>query len=247
MEGVLSQLGLNPKEAQFYLFLLQEGNHTASEISKLLSESRTNTYMVLEKLEAEKLVVADDSVSVRRYAAVDPSQLRVRLNTELQSLKQRQSLLQNALPELSSLYNLGQRKPGVVHLEGINGFKILLEDMVKAKGVVDLLASDDGPATVEASELLQKGLAKRKAKGIRTRTIFHTGAKKWPGIAQFKARGLDVRFWGDAPRPGEMVIYDNKLAFTVYEPALITTVLTDEVLAQTFRITFDQLWQQAKR
>ncbi len=53
-------------------------------------------------------------------------------------------------------------------------------------------------------------------------------------------------FLSQEPLPGEIVIYGNKIAFTVYQPSLIVTIMTNETMTQTFRIIFEQLWQSAK-
>ncbi len=63
----------------------------------------------------------------------------------------------------------------------------------------------------------------------------------------FKNKNYEIRFWGNEPLPGEIVIYGNKVAFTVYKPSLIVTIMTNDVMAKTFRAIFEQLWQTAKQ
>lgn len=248
METVLQDLGLNEKEARFYLYLLNEGSLTAAEIAKQLNESRTNTYMVLEKLAAEGLVQVSDRTAVRQYMAADPSVLKNRINRQMQQIKQTHVALQSVLPELSSIFNLGQHKPGVIYLEGIEGFKTLLEDNARLKqGTIDLLASSEASSSPETWELLQRGIAKRAARGVVTRGLFKIREDKKPLLKDFAGANYEIRFWSQEPLPGEIVIYGNKIAFTVYQPSLIITIFTNEVMAQTFRIIFGQLWHAAKQ
>lgn len=246
METILQALGLNEKEARFYLYLLEEGRLSASEIAKHLKESRTNAYMVLEKLATEKLVETDDVTPVRRYQASDPAVLKGRISQQMQQVKQKHTALQSVLPELSSLFNLSQHKPGVTYLEGIDGFKTLLEDNARLKeGTIDLLASSALLNTSEAWGLLQRGIAKRAARGVKTRTVFYIEEDRQPLIKDFANANYEIRFWGQEPLPGEIVIYGAKVALTVYEPTIVVTIITNEVLAQTFRVIFDQIWQSA--
>lgn len=245
MDKLLTQLGLSEKEAAFYLYLLSEGSLTAAQISKANQESRTNTYMILDRLLAEQIVTTDNESAVKRFSAADPNKLRELLNNQLLQVRQSQSALNTALPQLSSLFSLGNHKPGIVYLTGLSGFRLLLEDMAKTKDVVDLIASDIAHENKEAWVILQKGIAKRKARGIKTRAIFHKEAQEWPHIAEIAARGFELRFWGEQPLEGELVLYDQKIALTVYKPTLIVTVITNEVLAKTFRAIFEEMWSQA--
>lgn len=247
MESILQELGLNEKEARFYLYLLEEGNTTAAEVAKRLKESRTNTYMVLEKLTAENLIEIDDTTPVRLYRAADPAALKARINKQMQQIKQTHAVLQSALPELSSLFNLSQHRPGVTYLEGIEGFKTLLADNARLKqGTIDLIASNEASSNPEIWELLQRGIAKRAAKGVVTRGLFHIREDKRPLINSFAGKNYQIRFWSQEPLPGEIVIYGNKIAFTVYQPSLVVTIMTNDIMSQTFRIIFEQLWQSAK-
>lgn len=246
MESLLIELGLNDKEAKVYLFLLEEGEQTATQIANGTRESRTNTYMILERLLNEGLVGTNNNSAVRRFTANNPLNLQKRLLGEQQRLKQANAALQTAMPSLNSLFNLGQHKPGVLYLEGLNGFKTLLEDNARTNKRIDLLASDEAMENQAAWELLQKGTTKRAARGISTRGLFHVSSKKhWQQIKKWENKNYEVRRWGKEPLPGEIVIYGDKVAFTVYKPAFIVAVTTDAVMAQTFRIIFEQLWQGA--
>lgn len=246
MEQFLLSFGLSVKEARFYLFLVEEGSMTAAEIAVRLKESRTNTYMVLEKLTTEELVETDDTMPVRRYRAADPAVFRERINRQMRQIKQTNAAINSVLPELTSLFNMTQHKPGVSYLEGLNGFKALLEDNARLKeGTIDLLASNVIQTNSAAWDLLQRGIAKRAAKGIRTRGLFYSTDQNWDEIKKFEKRGYEVRRWGKEPLLGEIVIYGSKIAITVYQPSLIVTVITNDVMAQTFRVIFEQLWQSA--
>lgn len=247
MKDVLLKLGLGEKEVRFYLFLLAAGWLTAAEIAKQLHETRTNTYMVLERLGANNLVEVDETTAVRKYAAADPSMLKSRLTAQQLEFKQAHAALAAAMPELSSIFQLSHHRPGVMYWEGLEGFKILLEDNAKlTEGTIDLIASDLIIQNPAAWELLQKGIAKRKARGVATRGLFHAPADKWSEIKKLQTKGYEVRRWGQEELPGEIVIYGNKVAFTVYRPSLIVTIMTNEIMAKTFKIIFGQLWATAQ-
>lgn len=246
MQDVIKSLGLNEKEAKAYLFILENGSVPASLISQKIGESRTNTYMITDALQKQGLVEYDDSQPVRRFIANDPVSLQKVLSSRHQQLRQQNSALQTILPQLSSLYQLGQHRPGVVYFEGIEGFKALLKDMSKGDDEVSIIGSNDIPESREIREILLKGTAKRKQKGIKSRIIFYEDAKNWSDITSFQKRGFEVRFWGKTLTKGEIAMYANKVALTTYEPNLIVTVLTDQIMADTFSTLFETIWQNAE-
>lgn len=246
MEHALLQLGLNEKESKYYVFLLSQSALTAAEIAKNLGESRTNTYMVLDRLLEQELIAADDKVAVRRYSAIDPASLKKLLLRKQQELKQNQLTLAGILPELSSIYHLSQHKPGVVHFEGLEGYKSFQDDVARSKPPIGVLASNVVPDNKQAWEALQKAVRSRRARGTISQIIFHKDAKNWLDIKAFKANGYEVRFWGDFPLEGEIVIYGNKVGITAYQPVVMTTVITNEIIAGTFRTIFEQIWSDAE-
>lgn len=246
MEKTLQLLGLNAKEAKFYLFLLANRNMNASEIARQLEESRTNTYMILDKLLTEGLVHAVGNKGVKQYTVANPNELKKMVVAKQQEVRRDQQALSSILPELMSTYQLSQHRPGVVYLEGIKGFESFLEDMYKTGEEVSIIASNTTPQNREAWDVLQKALKKRKQKSIASRAIFHESACEWLNKDEYLGRGLEVRFWGGDELKGEIVLYGDKVALTVYEPAIIVTVITNEILAQTFQSLFDHIWQSAK-
>lgn len=201
--------------------------------------------MILDSLIKQGLVEEDDE-KIKHFNAVDPVALRNIINKKQTELKSVASQLQSVMPSFSSAYRLGQHRPGVVYLEGLTGFKSVLDDMSRTRSEVVLLPRFDFPKDTEAWSVLQKGLIKRKNLGVKTRTIFHEDARVDIDVAEFAKKGIEVRFWGRYKYPGEFAVYGNKVLFTAYEPSLVNTVLTNEIIAQTLRNLFEELWEKAK-
>lgn len=244
METSLQQLGLNEKEAKFYVKLLEDGPLAAAEIAKELGESRTNTYMVLDRLLEQGLVIADDK-GVRRYAAADPSSFKKLLIRQQQQLKANQLALSSVLPQLTSIYQLGQHKPGVAYFEGLDGYRVFQDNVSKGENIC-VFGSDVVSENKEAWRELQRAVQKRRARGGVVRILFHHDAKDWLDVGLFRENGYEVRFWGENPLEGEITLYgDSKVGITAYQPGIITTVITNGVIAGTFQTLFEQLWEKA--
>lgn len=245
MQQTLRQLGFSEKEANIYLYLVNNQPQTAAELARSLGESRTNIYMVLEKLVQRGVIANDDNEPVRRFAAVDPSSLRNLLKDKQREVILAKQALDTALPDLITSFNLGQQRPGVVYLEGMSGLKASLSDMTKAHTKLLIWGSDLANQDPEVWRAIEAAGLQRKAKGIETHCLFHDTAQQWPHLQDFAAKGFTVRTWGQQPFEGEIVIYDDKVAITTHAPSLIITVLTNRVIADTFRTIFDNCWQAA--
>lgn len=245
MEDLLTALDFTAAEAAVYKHLLTEGGGTAAEIAKKTKQTRTNTYMVLNKLLERVVVVADDAQAVRRYRAASPQVLERQLREQQRALAQTKRSLDEAMPDLLAMFNLSQQQPGVIHLSGYDGLRASFEDQAKSKTELLLWGSDIKNRNPKVWQIIDKGGYKRRARGVATRALFHRGAAQWPHLSDFALKGFDIRLWGEQPSAGEVLIYDNRVTFTTYSPEIVVTVLTSEVMAQTFRGIFETCWQAA--
>jgi len=246
VDELLSQLGLNQKEAKLYQILLERKPETAAVISSESGESRTNTYMILESLQQKGLVAQDDSHTVRRYSVQSPQRLQELLLKRQEELKQANQALKTALPDLSSKYALAQHKPGVTHREGLQGLKDVLEDMVRSGEEILLIPSNIADEHKEAFILLQEATARRKESGIPTRALMHERGRLWPVMKVWPKQGVKTRFLGEDPYDGEVIMYGETCVFIEYSPdSIVTTTLINKTIATTMKQLFEQLWHVA--
>lgn len=245
MEEILLRLGLTDKEAALYLLLLQKPKQTAQQLADQTDIKRTNVYRLLDNLLAEKLIIADTS-PVKRFAAAEPQSLQKLLQDRQTELKQTASSLATLMPSFRSQYALSLDKPGVFHMAGTDGFERLLEDMVGSQTEVLLVASDDVPDDEVTLKRFRELLVQRMTNGVTTRALFHHASYSERIRREFTARGMEVRFIGDTPFKGEVVLYEHNTVFTVYDPSLIVTVLTNKHVTDTMRTLFEQLWRVAE-
>lgn len=244
MEQSLSDLGFNEKEIMLYMSLLKKPKQSAQQLAKQNGIQRTNIYHLLDNLIGEKLVTHEDS-PVRLFSVAEPKALRDLLQRKQTSLKQAAGSLSTALPQFVSQYSLALDKPGVVHMTGNDGFEQLLLDMAHSKTEILLVASDYTPQDADILTRFRELQLERKRAGIATRALFHNGNYSDRLRKEFTERGIDTRFIGYTPFSGEVAVYEDNVAFTVYDPSLIVTVITNVHIASTMRLLFEELWQKA--
>ncbi len=242
MEDALLKLGLNDKEIRLYSLILDRPGITAAELAKASGEQRTNVYALLDSLLEAGIVLTEDDAPVKQFKVAEPSALRKLLDRQQDELRQADAALRGILPRIKAQYSLSNDKPGVIHMAGMDGLLRLLDDMVYSQTDVLLVASD--LADVELLRGFKDRLLARKSRGVKTRAIAHD-ANRSDRQAIYAERGMELRFLGELPYTGEVVIYEDNVAFTVYEPSIVTTVVTNHAIAETMRRMFDSLWQQA--
>ena len=246
MNELLIQLGFSVKEAGVYEHLLKNGAMNASTLAKRVNESRTNTYMLLDKLIERRAVVVDDSKPVKLYAAANPQVLQEYLKTRQEELLSAKRVLNSSLPGLLSTYNLSQTAPSVTYLKGLAGLKKSFEDQAKSKTDLLVWASDLANSDPNVWHVIENGGYKRRSKGIKTKAIFHEAARDWKHIQGFKAKGFELRTSGETPYIAEVLIYDGKVTITDYTDDLTITVINNQIIADTFRTIFEAAWESAK-
>lgn len=246
MEDILIEIGLNKKEARAYLYLLDTEQLSASELAKNIEETRTNTYMILESLTEMGLVQENNKTTIKLFSAISPQKLQELISGKQKELQSLNASIKMFMPDLVSKYNLAHNKPGVVHREGMQGLHDSLADMLRSKQEVLLVPSDIVDTDKEVFQVLQRAVEKRCKDGIHTRALWHDTARTYPIIQNWKNLKIDMRFIGNQPFDGEVAIYGDNVVFTVYDPKIITTVLTSPVLAATMKQLFELIWKQSK-
>jgi sugar-specific transcriptional regulator TrmB len=121
LEKELENLGLDDKEAQVYLGLLEVGEANIAEISKKSGVKRTTVYNAIENLKEKGLVSSTARRQNTIYIAEDPRKLE-------QGLSEKMLFLKNILPELLSISNFIDKKPKIKFFEGFEGLKNVYMD-----------------------------------------------------------------------------------------------------------------------
>lgn len=246
MLEILEQLGLSRVEANAYLYIVDIGTVLPRDVAVHIGQTRTNTYAILARLAEQGLLIEDESAKVRRYSAADPSMVKQLVTNKQRQLHVLSKSVDAITPELISRYRLGLQKPGVLYLEGLDGLRASLEDMARSKTEILLWGSSTVPENPQAYEMLQRAGVKRKARAIPTRMLLEQNARNWPHIHDFAKRGFTVRTSPNEPIEAEVAIYGDTVCMTSYAPNLIVTVLTNETIARTYRIIFEEAWRHAQ-
>ncbi|MEI6236993.1 MAG: helix-turn-helix domain-containing protein [Candidatus Saccharibacteria bacterium] len=239
---ILKKLGLNESQAKAYLALVGNDNLTPPDLAVEIGEKRTATYMILARL--EELGLASKAEGSRaRYIAESPTKLKEILVAKQSEHQQLQRSLISIMPALNAEYNIAYQKPGVVYMEGIQGLKYVYNEIIDNGEDIMLLPSQDVFDNSELVKLIEGNVEKQRKRGINTRTIYPKTDKAYLEAKKHTDANVSVRYFGNSSmQTAQIILYANTVAITTFQPGIFNTVITNPLLANTFKGYFEDMW-----
>lgn len=237
--AILRKAGLTESQAKGYLALIQHGQLTPVEIAEKTGESRTNGYMICDKLVALGLATRKEGAKAL-YLPENPIKLRQLLMSQQKQLKIAGDELSGLLPQLLSSYRLAADKPGVLYLEGVDSLKTIYDDIIRTGQTLRIFPSSFDRSDSEIAVMIDKQITRQRAVGIKTETLLRPET-----FSQF-ARLNDNLF---EARPGifgaldaQIMIYGQNVAISTFTNGIVTTIITNKTIADTFTQLFEGQW-----
>ncbi len=249
VEQDLIKTGLNEKEAQTYLALLELGPTSVVALSKKSGLKRTTVYEILNSLAARGLVSETVFGKRRRFVAEPPEEF-------FQLKKQELDTLRALVPTLEALRNVAIEKPALRFFQGKEAIRQVFEDMcLNTDPVHDKLLGIETKAGIVVSQIGVQFfidlMAKKKDRGLESLTLdtldeeeLDAFAKKYPWSVD---HGVAIRVLEDSENAFHvsLYLYQNKIALIATDQ-LIALVVENQRLKRSFEFLFYQLWGSAK-
>lgn len=245
IEQTLQKFGWSDKQIQVYLTLLKTGPASIRAIATASGINRGTTYDILKQLRELGCVGFYHKAAKQYFFAENPETLQVALDLRSKELADAKEQLEEALPQLKSLYSSGAEQPVSLLYEGKSGIRQILEDVLlrSAKEPEKSYCAYSTPSVRSEVYLAMPEFTKeRLAEGISVRVIAFD-----KGFLQ----GLDERRTlpsADAPAETYVFIYAGRVAYvaknTVGDP--VGMIIDNHGIYQTERLVFDALWGRLK-
>lgn len=238
LELFLHDFGLTPKQAKVYITSLQLGPASIQSIARAAKVQRTNLYDAVHELVAKGLMSITSEGKHHLFAAQDPTALKAVLH-------EKERALHDVLPQLASLYSVGDVRPRVRFYPGIEGYRQAYEDSLttKEKTLFGIFSVQD-IWEVLGKEYLDNMIERRVKKGIMLRTV-RSKAREKENI--YPSRLGDLRELRYAPSgidfPITTYVYDNKVMILSSKKETFGLIIESADIATTHRHYFNALWQ----
>lgn len=236
----LKQFGLDYKEDDVYLALLQLGASGATEIAKKAGIKRTTVYDVLANLKNMGLVNEVVKNKKRIFLAEDPQKLD-------KLIDKKKSSLSEIMPMLKSMYNTKGTKPKVSYYEGLEGIKEVywktLED--GGKEILGIVAEDVFEFLGE--DFAERYIEKRTKLQIEARVIASDVEKMIDYKKKDSKFNRETRLISKEKFPFsiEINVIKNKVAFMSFKEKM-GVIVESTAIAENMRLLFELAWQGAE-
>ena len=244
LENNLKQLGLEEKEAKVYLAALELGPTNIQNLAKKSEIKRSTLYEIIRNLKEQDLLTESPKGKRKIFIAAEPENLK-------RSIKLKEQLLNDILPELKSLNNIGFVKPKITFYEGREGFqKIYLDSLETKEKSICAIAPSKLIVDIVGEDFSNKYVEERAKRKIQTKLIHITSNAtryKYLDPKSFPKTLRSVRF-----TPSELVfnnaivIYGNSVAIMSNKKEGFGFVVESADYAQTMRVFYDLLWNISK-
>lgn len=239
-EEALIAAGLTINESKVYLALLELGSATAAEITKKSKVHRVNVYDVIERLRKKGMISSIVQANKRIYEAAHPKEL-------MELLKEKEELLNKALPELEQEFVTKKEKQQVYHFFGPSGvlraYYMILEqkEMIYAIGGSGL----NRKYLKHRHEMWDK---ERIKAGVKGKVLYYEFTRKQKKEL-WNDPTVEIRFLPDKYKTLGMVDICGDLVVNLLpiEEELMVIVIESRVLADTYRQFFNFMWEHAKK
>jgi len=239
IKEILKELGLNEKEAEVYLAVLELGQANILEIAKTTGIPRATIYNLIGNLISHDFIGSIIKGKRTLYFAGNPRKLK-------QKLQDKQKALEKILPDLTFTYQHSSRRPVIHTYEGVEGIEKMLDDILVSvpRGAsynVILNAKDELPLMGKEYD---KFLKKRLEKQISIRVI----AERSPlTIGWHKKEADELRQFKFLPKNQHFSvsyhIYGNKVSMFSLQGPIIGVLIENKEIAGMESLQFEYMWK----
>jgi len=248
--SLIKPFGLDNSAASVFLYLLQQSEASALDISRASRISRTKVYTILDRLAELGLVTVSGRKTARRFKANSYKQLEALVNQKRTQVDMLESSLPILFNELSSLELAVSQKSQIMHYQGLEGLKTVTWNSTQAVGTLRVFElSQDMGAFLDFgfSERVRIEFVKR---GLLKQSLQLTNFSKispWTNIEEFvdlwECRYIDPKQLSFST---EILVYNDVVTMYQFQHEEIFCVeIHNRDLAEMQKSVFDFIWQRA--
>jgi len=234
----LEKIGLDEKEANVYLALLELGESNIQQLSRKSGVKRTTVYEIIEKLKEKRLLSMINKKKRVYYMAESPHNIRFDLDEKIK-------ILDGIMPEMMTIANAVEKKPKIRFFEGLNGIKEIYNDTLRYSDQEILAWEAEEVFLYFEKEYINWYIQERASKKIWIRAITPDKEK----IREFK--NLDSKFLRNTRLiPAEKFPFDveinlygkSKIGIMAFSEK-IGLIIESPIIYKTLKSIFEFSWE----
>ncbi|MBI2044887.1 ArsR family transcriptional regulator [Candidatus Pacearchaeota archaeon] len=231
---ILEEAGLSRGEAEIYLILLKIGEATASQIAKHTKIARPNVYDYLNKLRKKELISFINKNNKTHYIPSDPEKI-------VDYMDEKKERILNNLDSLLNIYQSKKEMPLVEVYEGVEGFKTLMNDIIKVGQNFVGWGGSDKVRNYLPDYVVDRYLLLRKKNNIKGKMLY---------VEQESPLKTELTSFKKIPTefasPSTTLIYGDRVASMIYTLIPVIIIIKSRELSNSYKKHFELLWKRAK-
>ncbi|MFZ1812036.1 MAG: helix-turn-helix domain-containing protein [Candidatus Saccharimonadales bacterium] len=237
---IIKKAGLTESQARGYLALIEHGTLTPAELADHTGETRTNAYMICDKLEKLGLASKKDSKKAE-YTPSHPDNLKKLVIASQRRLKQANEGLSGIIPALNTKFHLNNDAASILTLEGVDGIKTLYDDIVRQGHHLSIIASSHDRIDSDIGAMIDQQIKRQVEIGIESRALYRVTSTEIASLRNHDIHARDSGF----DVPAQIIIYGHTVAISTFQQGMVTTVINHPEITSTFQTIFDTLWEKS--
>lgn len=235
LNNKLKSAGLTNNESKLYLALLELGPSNAGILSRKTGLHRRVVYDTTEMLIKKGMIGYIIENGKRLFQASEPSRI-------LDLIKEKEEEINEAMPDLMSLFSKAKKSEGTFFYKGKNGLKSVFEDQIKEGKEILILGASD--LAYEVLQYYFKWFDKRRVeKKIKTKIVFNRTKKKL-NIPLSEIRFLPEKY----SSPLAVNIYGDKVVIILWsKDNPLAILIKNNEISEGYRKQFEWMWNVAKK
>lgn len=239
---LLEKLGLDEREAEIFLCLLELGAQLPQHIARNTGIKRTSLYEIFPEMLAKGVIVEIQQGKRRLFQAVSPDRLFSEYERNYKDIKQN-------ISELTAVYRMQGLRPGIEVYEGMSGIKKLYMRTLESKDEIKSFVQVSKYNTHAVDWLKSIYVPQRIKRGIHVRAIMPEEVESdifMPSTKE-ELRVTKKVPWNKYPFRIEGMIQGNRVYFASYEKngPLVGIMIESKQISKTLAALFDLAWEGA--
>lgn len=239
LENDLLKFGLDQKESQIYLALLELGEAGVLHIAQKSNVKRTSVYHIMENLRKRGLVGTTTVKKKKLYFAQSPKKLA-------HELDEKKSALEKMMPELLSLSNLIEKKPKIQYFDGIGGIKTILEDELSTSNTKMMGWCTENYLNTIGEEYFETYFTPKR---IKQKIFFHMITEKSAHYKKLQEKSTNL-FWiikmmydENISLNTDIIVYGRSKTSIISYNEEIGLIIDSQGIHDTLKTIFKSQWQ----
>lgn len=244
----LVAFGLAEKEARVYIAILELELATANEIAQKADINRSSAYVIIEALKKRGIVGTAEGSSTQQFFAMSPEILLRTAESSVKEAEEKLNRIKNAIPDLKGIHKDTKHRPKVRVFEGKAGLIGALEECLTTQEKQLRTFTSGETLLTLIPEYMMEWSIKRLERQIPIAGIYVDNQATRGIVDMSPGLGRSVFVPKENyPSPVDTMIWDNKVAYLVFEGDAITTILLEgSEIGIVTKNMFDMAFENAK-